>query len=973
MKKFLSLFSPVLIGLLLAFISCTGGGKYDYETVPNDPLNTKIYTLDNGLKVYMSVNKETPRIQTYIAVRVGGKNDPAETTGLAHYFEHLMFKGTEKFGTSDFAAEKPLLDQIEAQFEIYRKTTDEETRKAIYHVIDSLSYEASKYFIPNEYDKLMTAIGANGTNAYTSYDVTCYVEDIPSNQIENWAKIQADRFENATIRGFHTELETVYEEKNMSLTKDSRKTVEAVFSSLFRKHPYGTQTVLGSQEHLKNPSIINIKNYHDCWYVPNNMAICLSGDFDPDEMVAVIEKYFGGMKPNDALPVLKFEEEDAITAPIVREVWGLDAENVTLAWRTPKAADKDAEAINLLSNILYNGQAGMIDLNLNQQQKVLGAYAFHYGLADHGALFMSATPKGGQTLDETKDLLLAEVEKLRQGDFDEHLLQATVNNYKLQLEKLMEENDGRADFYVQSFVNGTDWADEVTFLDRLSALTKEEIVALANKYLRADNYVVVYKRQGKDPNEMKIAKPTITPIQMNRDTSSAFLREVQASVVKPIEPVFIDYSKDMSILTAQSGIPVLYKQNTSNRLFELEYIFEMGKYQDKALGLAANYLAYLGTSDMTPEQVQSAFYEMACSFNVYPGNERTYISLSGLQENMPQALALFEKLLSDAQVNAAAYTNLVADQLKARQDAKLNQAQNFSRLRAYAQYGPKNPMTYLLSEKELKAMNPQDLVDRIHGLTDYEHRVLYYGPASSDELLALLREHHDVPETLKAVPQGETFEYLQPSKTKIFVAPYDAKQIYMAQYSNRGDRFDPQLQPQIDLYNTYFSGDMSAIVFQEMRESRALAYSASARYSKPSYSKYPYAYSAFIATQNDKMMDAIHAFNEIINNMPQSEAAFALAKSGTIDRLRTGRINRSSVLWSYINAQDLGMNVDSRIAFYDYVQNATLQDVKAFQETWVKDRVYNYSILGDKKELDMKALRKMGEVVELTTEDIFGY
>ncbi len=259
MNKLLKMLGmPALVLAALALGSCSP--KYAYETVPDDPLKARIYTLDNGLKVYMSVNPDEPRIQTYIAVRVGGKNDPAETTGLAHYFEHLMFKGTTHFGTQNYEAEKPLLDQIEQQFEVYRKTTGEAERKAIYHVIDSLSYEASKLAIPNEYDKLMAAIGANGTNAYTSFDVTCYTEDIPSNQIEEWAKIQAERFRNCVIRGFHTELETVYEEKNMSLTQDARKVWEATLSALFPHHPYGTQTVLGTQEHLKNPSITNIKN-----------------------------------------------------------------------------------------------------------------------------------------------------------------------------------------------------------------------------------------------------------------------------------------------------------------------------------------------------------------------------------------------------------------------------------------------------------------------------------------------------------------------------------------------------------------------------------------------------------------------------------------------------------------------------------------------------------------------------------------
>ena len=336
----------LLLAAGLALGSCSS--KYSYESVPGDPLQARIYTLDNGLKVYMTVNKDEPRIQTYIAVRVGGKNDPAETTGLAHYFEHLMFKGTTHFGTQDYEAEKPLLDQIEQQFEVYRKTTDEAERKAIYHVIDSLSYEASKLAIPNEYDKLMAAIGANGTNAYTSNDVTCYTEDIPSNQVENWARIQADRFQNCVIRGFHTELETVYEEKNMSLTSDGNKMFEAMLAALFPHHPYGTQTVLGTQDDLKNPSITNIKNYFKTWYVPNNMAICLSGDFDPDETIATIDKYFGTLQPNPELPKLQFGEEAPITQPVVREVFGPEAENISLAWRFPGAASREYEKLAIV-------------------------------------------------------------------------------------------------------------------------------------------------------------------------------------------------------------------------------------------------------------------------------------------------------------------------------------------------------------------------------------------------------------------------------------------------------------------------------------------------------------------------------------------------------------------------------------------------------------------------------------------------
>ena len=975
MNKLLKMLGmPALVLAALALGSCSS--KYTYETVPDDPLQARIYTLDNGLKVYMSVNPDEPRIQTYIAVRVGGKNDPAETTGLAHYFEHLMFKGTTNFGTQNYEAEKPLLDQIEQQFEVYRKTTGEAERKAIYHVIDSLSYEASKLAIPNEYDKLMAAIGANGTNAYTSFDVTCYTEDIPSNQVEEWAKIQADRFRNCVIRGFHTELETVYEEKNMSLTQDARKVWEATLSALFPHHPYGTQTVLGTQEHLKNPSITNIKEYYKTWYVPNNMAICLSGDFDPDQMIATIDKYFGTLQPNPNLPELNLPKEEPITTPIVREVLGPDAENITLAWRLPAASDPDAELMQVVSQILYNGQAGLIDLDLTQQQKTLSAYAYPSLMADYGTFEMAGRPKAGQTLDEVKDLLLAELKKLREGDFDDALLEATVNNFKLMQQYQLQSNESRADWFVQSFVNGTDWANEASSLNRLAQITKQQVVDLANKYLRDDNYAVIYKRQGKDPNEKKIDKPQITPIAMNRDTASAFLRQIQieAANAAPIEPVFLDYTKDLTQLTAKNGaIPVLYKQNEENDIFQLVYYFDMGAEQDRYLGMAAQYLEYLGTSDMTPEQVKQAFYRMACSFGVSSGQRRTYVTLTGLNEYLPQAIALFEKLLADAQVNPQAYANLVADQLKARQDAKLNQSRNFSRLMQYVWYGPQ-ATKLALSEAELKATDPQTLVDRIHGLGSYKHRILYYGPSTQDELLAVIDKEHRTPAALKDIPAPAYRVTLrQTPETRVFIAPYDAKNLYMLQYSSRGEKFDPAIEPGRQLYDEYFGGGMNSIVFQEMRESRGLAYSAWAGLNRPPYLDQDYYFVSQIATQSDKLMDAVNTFNDIINNMPLSENAFRLAKDAMITRLRTDRVTGMSIIWNYLDAQDLGQTVDSRIKLYNDIQNLTLDDVAAFQQQWVKGRTYYYGILGSFKDLDMKALEKLGPVTRLTTEDIFGY
>ena len=966
MKKILTL---MMVVAAMLFAAC--GSKYAYESVKGDPTQTRIYTLDNGLKVYMSVSKEEPRIQTYIAVRVGGKNDPSETTGLAHYFEHLMFKGTEQFGTQDYAAEKPMLDEIEQLFEIYRKTEDEAERKAIYKRIDSISYEASKLAIPNEYDKLMATIGAQGTNAYTGYDMTVYVENIPSNQVENWLKIEADRFKNVVIRGFHTELETIYEEKNMSLTQDGRKVYEAMNRALFPNHPYGKQTVLGTQEHLKNPSITNVKNYHDQYYVPNNMAICLSGDFDPKQMISLIDQYFGDMQPNPEIPVLEFEPEQPITEPIVEEVWGLDAANVAIGWRLGGAASEDADLANIVGSILYNGQAGLIDLDINQQQKTLSAYGYPSLSADYGYMQLAGRPKQGQSLEEVRDLLLGEVAKLRAGEFDEALIAAAVNNYKLEAMQYLDSNDGRADMYVQSFINRTEWKDEVEVFDRLSKITKEDVVRFANEKLGEQNYAIIYKRQGKDPNEQKIAKPEITPIVTNRDAQSDFFKAVAASEVKPIEPRFVDFEKDMDRFEAQSGIEVLYKQNTTTDYFSLEYMFDLGTLNDPALGLAFDYTEYLGTLAKTAEQIQSELYGLACGFNLRASSSRCRITISGLGENMNKAMDIVEDLVANAVADEAILANVKQDMLKSRANAKLNQSSNFSALQSYVIYGEEG-MKARLSNEQIMALTSEELLSKVRDLLTKQHTVVYYGPATKDELLASLNEHHNVPEELQPLEIKRLANVPTP-ENKVFIAEYDANQIYYIQYSNRGEKFDVANDANLDLYNEYFGGGMSSIVFQEMREARGLAYSARAYMSTPTYADGTYSFTAYIATQNDKMKQAIEAFDEIINTMPESEAAFNVAKESYINQVRTLRYTKASVLYAFINARDMGLDYDRARDVFEKVQTMTLDDVKAVQQQWVKDRNYYYLILGDSKNLDLNYLRTLGPITFLSQEQIFGY
>ncbi len=959
----------MMVGAIaLLTLSCS---PYKYEPVKGDPLETKIYTLDNGLKIYMSVNEDAPRVKANIAVKVGGKNDPSETTGLAHYFEHLMFKGTEQFGTSDYAAEKPLLDQIEALFEVYRTTTDEEERAALYHKIDSISYLASDYFIPNEYDKLMSFIGSEGTNAFTSTDMTVYVEDIPSNQIETWAKIQSDRFCNAVIRGFHTELETVYEEKNMSLTKDFRKALEALDGMLFPDHPYGTQTVLGTQEHLKNPSITNIKNYYKKYYVPNNMAICVSGDFDPDEMVAIIEKYFGGMQPNQDLTDLTLKTEFKLDAPLEKDVYGLDAENIMMGWKYPGASSDEAIVAKVAASVLYNGTAGLIDLNINQQQKVLSAYGMSYARPDASEFIIMANPKQGQTLEEVRDIMLEEVAKLRNGEFDEALLAGTVNNLRLEQMKALESNAKRADMFVDSFINGTEWKDEVNRLDKMSQVTKEDIIKWAAQYLRNDNYAIIYKRQGEDKDVIKVTAPKITPIKSNRDMQSTFLAEVTGTEVKPIEPAFVDYAKSLSQFNVD-GLNVLYVHNKLNNLVDLSYQFNTGMQNDPALELAADYLEYLGTPTRSAEEIAQEMYQLACSFYISAGNVYTSIDIDGLSENIPAAMEIVEDLIYNAIPDEEILENLKDDMLKERADAKLNQGMCFSALQQYILFGPDYIKNTTLTDRQISELTSEDLLSKIRGLMDCAHEVSYYGPASESEVETLLRENHKIATELKPLEKVMP-ELVETHTSEVYLAQYDAKQIYYLQYSNNKEKLDVANDPYINLYNEYFGSGMNCVVFQEMREARGLAYSAMARLLEPEFKDDSYKYIAFIATQNDKMKTAIEAFDEIINDMPESETAFNIAKEALLTSIRTQRITGRRILHSYQNMRELGITEDRSKKIYEVLPTLTLKDVKETQKKWVEDRTYHYGILGDIKDLDTKYLQTLGPVKTLTLEEIFGY
>lgn len=944
-------------------------GGYTYKYVTNDPAKARFYTLKNGLTVILSPTNKDPRIQAYVAIKAGSKTDPATNTGLAHYLEHMLFKGTDKYGSLDWSKEKVELEKIDALYEQYNSTKDEVQRKAIYKKIDSVSGVAAKYAIANEYDKMMSAMGAQGTNAFTSFEQTVYTDDVPSASLDKYLAVQAERFRNPVLRIFHTELEAVYEEKNRTLDNDGRKVSETLFSNLFQKHNYGLQTTIGTVEHLKNPSLVEIRKYFNKYYVPNNMGIILSGDFNPDEVIAKVDKAFSYMQPKP-FDKYTFQPEDAITAPIVKEIVGPDAENLTIGYRLPGNKDKDALLADLVGQILTNGRAGLLDLNLVKKQKLLRASAFTYSLIDYGILYLSAAPTSGQSLEDVKALVLNEIENLKKGNFDDQLITSIINNIKKNKIYETEKYGDRASVLMDAFTSELDWRDQVAYVNDLSKIKKEDIVAFANKYF-GDNYVAVLKRKGESPATVKIEKPSITPVETNPDKQSSFVKTINEMPATAAKPVFLDYKKDIQ-KSKLGKAEVLYVPNKDNDIFRLSYRYKIGSLNDKKQGLASQYIQFLGTDKMTAEEISKAFYKIACSFNVSTGEEYTTVNIEGLQENFENAVKLYEEVVNNVKADDKALAALKARLNKARKDAKANKGAILQGLTSYALYGSENKFNNVLTNEELNAVTAQELVDRIKNLNNYEQTVIYYGPTPVYNVVSQLKTLHQVPANFAVAAPAKTFKQEVPAKNQVLFADYDMVQAETRWIRNT-ETYNPEKTTMVNVFNNYFGGGMGSLVFQTIRESKALAYSTYGYYVQPQKKDQDYYLLGYVGSQADKFNDATVAMNELLTKMPELPKNLELAKNQVKKDIQTERITQDGIIYNYLNAKNLGLNDDIRKKMYETVDKITMADVKKFHQNYFSGKPYTYAIVASEKRVSMDDMKKLGEVKKLSLEEIFGY
>ncbi|MBK6344041.1 MAG: insulinase family protein [Flavobacteriales bacterium] len=959
--------------LILASLICLSASaqkKYAYTSVPGDPLEARIYTLDNGLQVWLSRNADAPRVQTNIAVRAGSKNDPGDATGLAHYLEHMLFKGTSRIGTSDWAKESVLLKQISDAYEQRRQSRDEGERERLYRSIDSLSTLAAAFAVPNEYDKMMKKLGARGTNAYTSTERTVYINDVPSDELERWMAIESERMQECVLRLFHTELETVYEEFNRGQDNDARQAYAKKNELLYPLHPYGTQTTIGRGEHLKNPSMEKIHAFFDAWYVPNNMAVILAGDIDYDRTIAMVDKHFGGWKRGET-PAFTFKVDTPRPRPETAEVYGPDAEWVQLAWRFDGYASADPIMITLIEGILSNGQAGLIDLGLVQSQQVLDASASSTVQADYSEFGLYGKAKDGQSLYEVRDLLLLQIERLRRGDFDDWLIDAVVTDLEQrQVRYWNESNSRRASAMTDAFILRKDWKDEVGLHARMRAITKRQVVDFARTRL-IDNYVGVFKRTGERRDAHHVAKPKITPIDIKRDGMSAWRKEWEKMPSATLEPEFIDYTKAIEHRQLHGKIPLAVVKNPTNDLFSLRYILEMGTNHDPLLEVALEYLRYLGTSARSPSDFKKDLFRLGLAIDVFVGEDRCYVTLTGSERNLPKGIGILENLLADAQPNDEALRNLVADIRKARQDELKSKGSITSALVSHARYGERSPFNTIVPDEQLARLTSDELIQRIRGLCGYQHSVFYYGRMGADEAARLIEGAHAIG-ALKEIPKPRAFPELPTTKSKVLFAEHDMVQAEMFLVSKAGP-FDAAKMPYASLFNEYFGSGLSSIVFQEIREAKALAYGASASYTSPAKKEEAHYVRAFIGTQADKLGDAVDAMLVLMNDMPMALEQFEGAKASALKVIASTRITKENIYWSWDAARRRGIDIDIRKLSYERIPSITIEDMKGFFDKEIKGRPFTYCVIGKEGAVDLKVLEKLGPVTRLDKQQLFGY
>ena len=944
------------------------------KTKPADevaPLKVETFYLSNGLKVITCESHDQPKIYGSVVVHAGSKNEDPAATGVAHYFEHIMFKGTDRIGTTDWKSEKPYLDSISDLYDQIQKTQDADKRHQLQLEVNRLNIAASKYAIPNETDAILQQMGCTGLNAGTSYDYTVYYNTLPSNQLENWMEVYAERFRNPVYRLFQGELEAVYEERNIYNNEQMYDFIRNLFTESFGEHPY-SRDVIGLDEHLKNPQPSAMKRFYDKYYVASNMTLILVGDFNTSEAKKMAEKYFSiwpkgepVKEPTYNMP--KFEKQ------IVKKVKQTPIKVGLIIFPGVKENDPDQLPLEVMSSIISGGN-GRLD-ELVTEGNLMAAQLMPFTMQDAGTNVILYAPKlVGQKFDAAEELIWAAIDSIKDGRFSDKLLESIKMNNLISRKRMLETYSGIASLLQNLELSESSYEEWLKDNERLMKITREDIKKIAAKYYDRNHCTIVRSSMG-FPAKGESIKPDWDHLEaQNQGEKTEFAKMIAERKVNEIKPQMIDYKSDVQIVPVSKHCNLYASKNPKNDLFSLSIAYHYGSFDNHNIEQAMSYFSNIGAGDMTPEQYRIEMDCLGGSFWISSGSDYSYLNISGPEKNMEKIVDLAMMKLKNPHHDQQQLKNIV-EQLKATKKESKNDADTWtSALYEYVLYGDSSDYINHATIKEIKKMKGEELVKLIDNMFTRDSYITYVGNSDPKRVSSLLLKNNLVREEVTVMPK----RVRQPRKFNEGAVYYCTNKKFLKSdvdlYIQSG-KFDyDKDRAACSMFNEYMNGSMAGIFFQEIREMRSLAYSTYGYYGYDRFNRTPSRYYAYVGTQCDKTEDAIEAMRELMMKFPERKEKFANAQDYLISVRNSDYITFRSLpaTFRYLFEEEK-KTTDDRIKLTEEIRNTNFDNLMEFHKKYVEGRPMVIFISGNAKKFDLNKLGKYGKVQEVKYKDMIKF
>jgi zinc protease len=943
--------------------------SFEFQTYEGDPIGVKQIVLANGLTVLLSENHERPEVFGAVVVRTGGKNDPADNTGMAHYLEHMLFKGTEALGTSNWPAEAQLQQQIIELYERHKRAQTDEQRAKLQAEIAEVVEQTYAYVIPNELDRMLEETGGSGVNAFTTEDETVYHNTFPASQIQTWLEIYAHRFADPVFRLFPTELEAVYEEKNISLDRFEVRLYESFIRRAFPDHPYGTQSVLGEVEHLRQPSLVAMQAYFDQYYVANNMALVLAGDFDADAIMPVIEAQFGTWRSGPTP-----EQRGGTVEPFAgRELVKLRLTPVRVGaygFRTVPPSDPDYAALQVVRELLFNEQgSGFID-NLVDEGKILIALPLVQAFADHGLDIVFFAPRIlGQTFKRAENLILEQFRRIARGEFDEQRMLAIRDGLRRAEDRKWEDNEDRALALADSFIRHDSWQGYLEYRERLATLTREDVMRVAAS-LFGDDYLALRSRVG-FPKQTRLAKPNYPTVAPTAGVHSEFYEQVMSRPSPAGELRFVDFDADVTTTRISDGVVLHQNDNPFNDTYSLELRFGVGTDRIRELVVATQYVDRIGARGHSPAGFREALSLLGTTLTITATLDETVVQLTGPEQHLSAALDLLDALLREPVADRKRSKTLRRERAGYARVQRRDPAFVAAALREYVMYGEQSSFLRDYGRRGMRELSADELLAAWHRAQTYALEIRYTGQRSPAALAELLGDSLALEGPREAAVSHVVRARVMPERDTVFFLPRrKAIQTQLAFLVDGAPVARDQLAA-ADAYDQYMGGSMAGLVFQEIREFRALAYSTSGRFARDDDQTQAGYFVGRIGCQADKTAESIAVMMGLIRDMPAKPERMAALRSSLGRGLETQSPGFRDLHAALADWRRLGYEDDPRTWLVDAYAQLSFADIEAFHAAQVADRPVMLLVVGDPRRVSVRELERYGEVVKLDESEIF--